>query len=72
MTNAGYIISNVIGGMIAGAIGAGVSQDADHPILKGAIVTGLVTGALGAVLIATTPEPKQVGTGDWRPHGAFS
>jgi len=73
VTPAGYIVTNLIGGAVAGAIGAAAGENADHPVLKGAIVTGLISGAIGAVLIAvSTPAPKQVGTSGWRPVGAFS
>jgi hypothetical protein len=63
MTNGGYILSNFVGGAIGGAIGAGVSQDSDSPILKGAVVTGLISAALGAVFVAvaSAPAPK-IGT----------
>ena len=63
MTPAVAIVSNVIGGMVSGAIGAGVSQDARHPILKGAIITGLIYGSLSAVVIAiSSSDQKQIGT----------
>lgn len=62
MTNAGYLMSNLVGGAVAGAIGAGVSQNADYPVLKGAVITGLVTAALSAVMIAVADSaPKQIG-----------
>lgn len=74
MTNGGYILSNFVGGAIGGAIGAGVSQDSDSPILKGAVVTGLISAALGAAVIAlsSAPTPKIGVTGvgalrsEWR------
>lgn len=61
MTTGGYFLSNFISGAIGGAIGAGVSQDAESPVLKGAVVTGLISAALGAVVLALASEPKQVG-----------
>ena len=74
MTNGGYILSNFVGGAIGGAIGAGVSEGSDSPILKGAVVTGLISAALGAVVVAlsSTPTPKIGVTGvsgiqqEWR------
>ncbi len=63
MTTGGYLLSNFFGGAIGGAIGAGVSQDSDHPVLKGAVVTGLISMAVGAVLIAASAPEKQVGVG---------
>lgn len=56
----GYIAANLIGGAIAGAIGAGVSQDSGHPIVKGAIITGLISAGLAAVLVATS-DSSQIG-----------
>lgn len=63
MTNGGFILSNFISGAIGGGIGAAVSEGSDSPILKGAVVTGLVSAALGAVLIAVSDygAPKQIG-----------
>lgn len=63
MTNGGYILSNFIGGAIGGGIGAAVSEGSDSPILKGAVVTGLISAALGAVFVAvaSAPAPK-IGT----------
>jgi hypothetical protein len=63
MTNGGYILSSFIGGAISGAIGAGVSQDSDSPILKGAIVTGLINAALGAIIVTAASPPKQLTPG---------
>jgi hypothetical protein len=57
MTSGGYILSSVIGGMVAGGIGAAASQNSDNPILKGALVAGLIDGALTAVLIAVSSVP---------------
>ena len=65
MTNTGYIISNVVGGMVGGAIGAAAGKDSDSPVLKGAVVTGLISGGIAAVLVAVSlvdTKPKQVGT----------
>lgn len=63
MTNAATVVANVIGGMVAGAIGAGVGKDAESPIIKGAVITGLISGGIAATMIAlASPPPKQVGT----------
>lgn len=61
----GYLVSNFIGAAISGAIGAGVSQDSNHPMLKGAIVSGLISTAFGvvtsAIFLAGAEAQKQVG-----------
>lgn len=69
MTNGGYILSSFISGAIGGAIGAGVSEGSDSPILKGAVVTGLISAALGAIVVAVAENPpKQVGTSGYTPR----
>lgn len=73
MTTGGFLLSNFIGGAIGGAIGAGVSQDSNSPILKGAIVTGLVSVALGAVTIVLAESmPKQIGVSGLQREWGFS
>ena len=58
----GYLLANFISGAIAGAIGAGVSENSSSPILKGAIVTGLISTGMSAVLIALAPKQVTSGT----------
>ena len=63
MTPVGTIMLSALGGAMYGAIGAGIGQDARHPILKGAIITGLIGGSLSAVAIAvSSSDQKQIGT----------
>ena len=62
MTTGGYLLTNFVGAAISGAIGAGVSQDAKHPVIKGAIVTGLISAGIAAVFLAGATADKQVGT----------
>ena len=63
MTTGGYLLSNFVGAAISGAIGAAVSQDSNHPVIRGAVVTGLISTGIAAVFLAgATVAPKQVGT----------
>ncbi len=63
MTTGGYLLTNFVGAAISGAIGAGVSQDSNHPVIKGAVVTGLISAGIAAVFLAgATAAPAQVGT----------
>ena len=52
MTNGGAIFGSVINGMIAGAIGGWAASDSHHPMIKGAFVTGLISGTATAILLA--------------------
>lgn len=61
MTPGGYLFVNFTGAALSGAIGAAVSQDSNHPVIKGAVVTGLISAGLAAILMAAT-SPEQVGT----------
>jgi hypothetical protein len=58
MKTGGYVIANVIGGAIAGGIGAGFGSDSAHPILKGAAITGVISG-LAALFITAGYEAAQ-------------
>ena len=60
MTNGGYIFWSVIGGAIAGGIGAGVSENSDSPILKGALVVGLLNGVTSAFFASGVTAQKQL------------
>ncbi len=63
MTTGGYLLTNFVGAAISGAIGAGVSQNSNHPVIRGAVVTGLISAGIAAVFLAgSTVAPKQVGT----------
>jgi len=42
-------LSGLVGGALYGALGAGVGRDADNPVLKGAVVSGLVGGTISTV-----------------------
>ena len=42
-------LSGLASGALYGAIGASVGRDADTPVLKGAVVSGLVGGTLATV-----------------------
>lgn len=61
MNNGAVIVSSIISGAIAGGIGAAAGKNADYPILKGALVTGLIDGALAAIYIAVAAPPTQIG-----------
>lgn len=52
MTNGGVVFGSVINGMIAGAIGGWAASDSGHPVLKGAFVTGAISGIATAILMA--------------------
>lgn len=45
-------LSGFAGGALYGALGAGVGRDADNPVLKGAVVSGLVGGVISTVVWA--------------------
>lgn len=62
MTTGGYLLSNFVGAALSGAIGAAASQDSNHPAIKGAIVSGLISAGIAAVFLAGSTAPKQVGT----------
>lgn len=52
MTNGGVIFGSVVNGMVAGAIGGWAASDARHPVIKGALVTGAISGVATAILMA--------------------
>lgn len=52
MTNGGVVFGSVINGMVAGAIGGWAADGSHHPMLKGALVTGVISGVATAILIA--------------------
>lgn len=52
MTNGGIVFGSVVNGMMAGALGGWAAEDSRHPVLKGALVTGTISGLLTAILIA--------------------
>lgn len=63
MTVGTYLLSSFLGGAIGGAIGAAAGKDADHPVIKGAIVNGLISTGVGLLLMPVAiSAPKQVGT----------
>jgi hypothetical protein len=63
MTNGGQILVSGVGGLIAGGIGAAVANSSrSFPVLKGALVVGLLDAALAAALVAGAESAKQVGT----------
>lgn len=60
-------LGGLAGGALYGAIGASVGRDADNPVLKGAIVSGLVGGTLSTVawaLIVGQQAEQQLGVGE--------
>lgn len=61
MTTGGYLLSNFVGAAISGAIGASVSQSSNHPVIRGAVVTGLISAGIAAVFLAAA-DPHLVGT----------
>lgn len=64
MTGGGAILTSVIGGAISGGIGAAAARNSDSPILKGAIVAGLVNGAItGVFVLASYNTQQQLKTG---------
>lgn len=60
-------LSGLAGGALYGAIGAGVGQKARNPVLKGALVSGVVGGTLStlimAVAVSNQPEQQQLSSG---------
>ena len=52
MTEAGTVFASVINGMIGGAIGGWAASGSNHPMIKGALVTGLISGTATAILLA--------------------
>jgi hypothetical protein len=58
MTNVGgYVLSSAISGMVGGAIGGAAGAGSDHPVIKGALVTGAVS-ALVALIFAAGTDAK--------------
>lgn len=61
MTNGGTIFASFINGMIGGAIGGWAADGSRHPMIKGALVTGMISSAFTAVLLAGYDAGKSGG-----------
>jgi ammonia channel protein AmtB len=61
-----YALYSVASGALSGAIGASAATGA-HPILKGALITGAISGACALFLVAVT-SPEQIGVGNGPPR----
>jgi hypothetical protein len=57
------IFASVVGGMINGAIGGFAADHADHPVIKGALITGLVSGVASAIWFAGFGAKQQQSSG---------
>lgn len=58
----GYVVSSAISGMIGGAIGASAATG-NHPVLKGALVTGAVSALTALVFAAGAEAAKPLPAG---------
>lgn len=56
-----YVLSSAVSGMLGGAIGASAASG-NHPVIKGALVTGTVSALMALVFAAGAESAKQVGT----------
>lgn len=64
MNGGAAILTSVIGGAISGGIGAAAARDSGSPILKGAVIAGLINGAItGVFVLASYNAREQLKTG---------
>ena len=66
MNGAVMVISSALGGMLYGAVGAGVGQASKKaPVLKGSLVAGALSGLFTTAVVAgmrARDEQQQLGT----------